>query len=495
MEDTKKGMTSPGEPVATGEMARTNAGAAATGKITTTAAGATITAGFIEKNRKLIIEEFVAYFGEEYREKITEKINDVSFICVPPKIVSLTSRDVNNIGNWFDSQDVVDDQLKEYMLKNLNEAVEATNIAYQFIEKEYKYIDEFFEKNDIDTEASAFKYIYEGKERKPNFKLWYKKLLSIGKDNLDSEYAKNLLKTMGVLYYRTDKIELEELLNDEKFMNFVFNPEMTKLLKQNENDLKNIIKSTGFYKDSAQLIDGLQTSIAEKKNIDTTLFNYYFSGGLSGQTIATTYHYLDEKDGKMKSVIISPIQNENLDVDLIHELIHVLGVELVEKKTNGYVAKYGACEVTVDYTSNGIKTTDRNDAEIPLDESVVDLTAEEIADKMHRKGLCIASFNGRMTAGYEVVQYIREMFRQNKQLLQSTIVSDNPNAIESIIGHDNYNYLLSYVGYADKFVKMTFSEREKSRRDFPDLDEMEQEVLKILRQFKEVPIDPGINKG
>lgn len=496
MEEEKKGITSPGGTSVSSNSTGGVPGTASNASNGGTSAGtSTATAQFLEKNRKLIIEEFVSYFGEAYRDKITQKISDVTFICVPPKIVSLTERDVNNIGNWFDSQEEVNEELKDYTLNNLNEVLNAVEEAYQLIAKEKEYIDDFFEKNDIDTDAPVFKYIYEGKERKPNFKLWYKKLLSIGKDNLNSEYAKNLLKCMGVLYYRTDAIEVEELLKDEKFMNFSFNPEMIELLKQNENDLKNIIKNTGFYKDSAVLIDGLQTGGAEKKNIENTLFNYYFSGGLSGQTIASTCHYLDEIDGRMKSVIISPIQNENLDVDLIHELIHVLGVELVEKKTDGYIAKYGACEVTVDNTSNEIKTIDRNESEIPLDESVVDLTAEEIAVRMHRKGLCIASFNGRMTDGYEVVGYIRELFRQNKQLLQSTIVSENPNSIENIIGKDNYEYLLKYVEYADKFVKMTFNEREKSRSDFPDLDEMEEEVLKILRQFKEVPIDPGKNKG
>ncbi|MBE6124523.1 MAG: hypothetical protein E7184_03225 [Erysipelotrichaceae bacterium] len=495
MEDGKNGMTSPGGPAATGENVHTNAGtAAATGKITTTSAKSTVTASFLEKNRKLIIEEFVAYFGEDYREKITQKINDVTFVCVPPKIVSLSERDVSNIENWFNSQDVVNEELKEYTLNNLNDAIISVDKACEFLAKEKQYIDDFFEKKDIDTDAIAFKYIYGGQEKKPNFKKWYKKLLGINKDNINSESSKNILKCMGILYYRSEEFDLEELLSNKGFIDFAFNKELRVLLNKNDNDLKNVIKNTGFYKDSSALIDGLQTSEAEKKNIDNVLFNYYFSGGLSGQTIATTCHYLDEVDDRMKSVIISPIQNENLDVDLIHELLHVLGADIIEKKQDGYVAKYGACEVNINNTSNDIKTNDRNKTEIPLDEAIVDLTAEEIAMKMHRKGLCIASFAGRMTDGYEVVGYVRSLFGQNKKLMQSPIISNNSNAIESVIGKDNYNYLLKYIENADNFIRCPFDKRSELYNSF-NLEEMEEELLELLEPFKYVSIGPNFKKS
>lgn len=304
---------------------------------------------FVNDRKELLIDVFVEYFGEKYRDRITERINNTTMVLVP--------------------RDMVD----------------ASHGTYKKIENEAE------------------------EER----------LYRISKDV--REFKDRVL----------DDINLMETLmpgsiseNDKNQLLAEIDKNSSQIIKDREKypDSSGFQQSS-FYRESTDALLDLDMS-DEDYNICLFAIEDFMRGKSNSQ--AFTRHYVDEKSNELKHFVVFPLRHELRDQTIIHELLHVIGSDLIYDKDGNEQVKSGLT------LSMNNEARDKNEKYI--DESVVEYTAGEIARMMAKRNIRISFPSMRGNAYMTMVDLLEPILDDHRDLFEASILTSDPNLLKNNLG-------------------------------------------------------------
>jgi hypothetical protein len=300
-----------------------------------------------QKNINELIECFIAVYGEEYRSKITEKINNCLILLCGYK--SLEERKV-----------IKNDINKKYMLilsEKVREIIDLTDQEISFL-----FGNNIFENNDlIGAFSSTSQKII---DRKPKTKI--AQINTNGILKVRNEFLKVSSRSLTI----TDADKLVELydqiVNQAKldyFANSV-NYEENKSKLEEYNFLETPMFDLEFYDFEDQKHNRVQINFIKDSNGNTKLFPII------------TFSTVKNSIARMFD------SSDYFDILLIHEINHIIGMHLLDyKDKSNYKAQMGLVET--DAGNNRTKYYYMNYIDEVFNQSV----AKKVTNLLHNKGI------------------------------------------------------------------------------------------------------------
>ncbi len=423
----------------------------------------------LEQKKQIIIEQFVNYFGEKYRPRIEEKLNNTTIIMVPRNL----ERDLDNYP--FIAEIEYGRTNKEAYQEILNNCEAMKSYKKPFIEEREKILSNHFEKYSKQPYNSKL-----GKE--------YLKFLEIKRENfLDPDFMSDYRKEKIMDFAKKTGFNLgndfSSYANNEKFMSFLCDENI-------HNDIKNIIENesisymhTPYYQEIIDKIVGLNTNDNEALNIANSIGNYMDN---SKGTVAFQYPYLDTKDKQLKSIVVTPLSYELSDDTLVHELLHSLGTDLIYNEQGIEQHKSGLVLFT---KGNGYRNSD----EILLDEAVVDYTATNIAQKMRPQGIKLYPHILRKSGYTNMIKMIEPILNDHRDLFEMSFLCADPNLLDNNLYPWASSFLASVAtrahntnvyDYKNWKWKKTFGIKPKTSGELK-VQELMNDATSLRKQFNE----------
>lgn len=411
---------------------------------------------FMELHRKEIIDNLTLYFGEQYRSRISERVNNCVFLVLPRDLLL--------------NYDNVLDDVEKYYEKYLKIKVNKEDIL---LEKEETLLDlkkSLFEINKIlvefDSKKSFLFKSYCGKYGFDKIKdfIWTRDyfLNFEYSENIDTSLIVKFANNLGVNYGS----DVSSYFNDINFTSFLLDNDFWKVYYANRDFHEKIsIKRTSFYKEANEIVSSLSMLDFFKNEI----MNYIIEYMKISPNIAFSFNYIDDKDETLKHLIVLPLKymcNEN---DINHELLHILGSDLLSiKNSENYILKNGACVASVE----GHSISDRNKYEDILNEVIVENTARKISNNNYHLGSNLVFYKRDKNKSFRFIELFKELLNDHNEIFMQTILSSDVDVIENNIGCENYEKLLNYINKASKInIKKDIDEKEKLEKDIEKLNE------------------------
>lgn len=361
----------------------------------------------IEQKKQIIIEQFVKYFGEKYRPRIEEKLNNTTIIMAP-----------RNLEKDFD---IYPDIAKDEYQKNnpkaygelLNNYEAMKSYKKPFIEEREKILSNHFEKYSTQPYNSKL-----GKE--------YLQFLEMKRENfLDPDFMNDYRKKKIMMFAKKTGFNLgndfSSYENNEKFMSFLCDENI-------HNEIKNIMEKESISFMKTPYYDAIIDKIVRlNMNDNNSLYVMNSIGDFmdnSKGTLAFQYSYLDTKDKQLKSVVVTPLSFELSDDTLVHELLHSLGADLIYNDNGIEQHKEGLKLFTKD---EGY----RNKDEMFLNEAVVDYTATNIAQQMRSQGIKLYPNMLRESGYTTMIKMIEPILNDHRDLFEMSFLCADPNLVDN----------------------------------------------------------------
>lgn len=219
-------------------------------------------------------------------------------------------------------------------------------------------------------------------------------------------------------------------------------------------------QQSSFYRESTDALLDLDMS-TEDYDICLFAIEDFMTGRSSSQ--AFTKHYIDEKSKELKHFVVFPLRYELRDQVIIHELLHVIGSDLIYDKNGQQQIKSG---LTV--YSNG-EPRDKN--ETYIDESVVEHTAGEIAKMMRSKNISISFPSMRGNAYMTMVDLLRPILENHQELFEASILTSDPNLLKNNLGeYSNELIDIAKQAYDLNGYEYGFSKKEEIKEKVDELN-------------------------
>ncbi len=410
---------------------------------------------FMELHRKEIIDNLTLYFGEKYRSRISERVNNCVFLTLPRDLLL--------------NYDNILDDVEKYYEMYLKTKVNKEDI---FLEKEETLLDlkkSLFEINKIlvefDNKKSLLFKSHCDKYEFYNIKdfIWTRDyfLNFEYSENIDASLIVKFANNLGVNYGSDVSIYLK----DTNFRNFLLDNDFWNVYYADRNFHEKIsIERTSFYKEANEVVSSLSMVDFLKNEIRNYIIEYM----KISPSVACSFNYIDYKDETLKHLIILPLKymcNEN---DINHELLHILGSDLLSiKNSENYVLKNGACETSV----VGHSISDRDKYEDILNEVIVESTARKISNNNYHLGSNLVFYKEDRNKFFRFMELFEELLNDHKDIFTQTILSSDVDVIENNMGFDNYDKLLNYIDKASKINMKDIDKKEKLKKDIEKLNE------------------------
>lgn len=361
----------------------------------------------IEQKKQIIIEQFVKYFGEKYRPRIEEKLNNTTIIMAP-----------RNLERDFD---IYPDIAKDEYQKNNPKAYEELLNNYEamksykkpFIEEREKILSNHFEKYSTQPYNSKL-----GKE--------YLKFLEMKRENfLDPDFMNDYRKEKIIEFAKKTGFNLgndfSSYENNEKFMSFLCDENI-------HNEIKNIMEKESISFMKTPYYDAIIDKIVRlNMNDNNALYVMNSIGNFmdnSKGTLAFQYSYLDTKDKQFKSIVVTPLSFELSDDTLVHELLHSLGADLIYNDNGIEQLKEGLNLFTKD---EGYRDRD----ERFLNEAVVDYTATNIVQQMRSQRIKLYPHMLRESGYTSMIKMIEPILNDHRDLFEMSFLCADPNLVDN----------------------------------------------------------------
>ena len=433
-----------------------------------------------------IIEYFVKFYGEKYRERIENKIKNTTFIFVPDlanpfRSVSRTLEKLQE-NTEEDKPKEFKDRLKEGSLLGIfdNKNTDERIIKIKSYEKELKEWENEFDERIIDL----FKKIFpQSKIDKYCFDK-YERLLDKGKENL-SKFNKfqqdDLLELAQKLGYDYGK-DFSALISDKKIIDKIFDENLKDIYKEEKRVLINQKLKSEFLKDILSTISKINR---KDGNLDM-VENFYeiaFGGVRAPGGFAQTY--LDKNNNPKSFVCLSIGILDAINSKLIHEINHIIETEIFDINEKGFVEKSGFDVLNIENNNkdfNGINAFDESESVDyivyenrkyeALNEAINDYIAQKICKLMEEDGFEISiETEWESSADYRFgFMFVKDIVDEHLDKIIEWRFSKDPNAMAKVIGQENF----------DKWAEIVNEWTMKSKKNLP------QEVKDFINQLNEI---------
>ena len=391
------------------------------------------------KLKELLIENFVVYFGEKHRKRITDKITntDIYYLIKPT--------DFNNL---------------------------IFNITKQI------------EQNYIDKTINNFDSKEKNKEQYRN------QLKEITTYLLDSEEIKRRKRTLERNY--TNKlITKTKNKSDERFLQINDNPNYIQLRYLEESKLLNLYKNyyNKYLSDliySDKYFNKLFSIISKRKQECDKLVKRDLYETILNENRAVSTSYIKENK-LMNEVYIHALNISfkfDLEQTLYHEFIHGIGRNLLDISKNDYYVGVGFDESWQHYNQD-----ERNF--YALNEILTDFVASDMIKEMRKQNKQIYDIPIKeefISYKYYGNDLLIDFYNTYKEEIKNSLITGDKSYIVNKIGYDN---LLKIGKLANKYMKVSYFIEHKyfyyMKPESLENDEKEEligEMKKVLKNIK-----------
>lgn len=309
-----------------------------------------------------IIEAFVTFYGEKYRERITSRINNTTVISLPRNLeecinyhYKLKKQQLNlRLKKKYVKKSVaentqpitLDGNSPEALVQRLeNEKAEALNLFADEI-KEFRYIEERYKTTISELSTKRFSTLV---KKSPSVSMYeYTKTLDtfrhishlsiahLKDDMLATDELKNdciaLFKAIG----HNHGEDFNEYLQDKALMEKVFNSEYQQSLNQAYADKLNDHLNSKCFSHCRTAIEALDIKGGNYSVITAALKFHTTPLNWTGCCL----HYMDSSN-QFKSLMLLPSTFTAFDDTIIHEFNHIIESDLVEYNQEYFHYKCG----------------------------------------------------------------------------------------------------------------------------------------------------------
>ncbi len=389
------------------------------------------TNGLININIEAIKEAIIEVFGEKYRDKISERVNNITFYYN-------TSNDqvidyLNMALNTLDSDVFSEVSFAELATRRAN-----LNQMMKYVESKQLQLEEI-----VDSSTSQLKEL----EERCMEGLSDYEISAIGEDlkyfifdNRTGEISDYYFKKFAPFFGNPTSIEeLKQNLRFQKVLVF-----LDKAISINANYINEEEKHTPTKMASMQEIKN--ANILDSQTEDEIKSKYF--DPLSFLTKSAFIVYPIGVDGKRKSLIGLNLNHKTRDLDVIHEMIHA--VCFFETK-DGVVSGF--------YSSNGADYTGIN-------EICTEWLALKVYEKFLEKNSPMVN-STIINQGYDkYIQNARNFLIENQSKIITAFMSDNPMSFREEIGEENFDEINSILEKLLGKENISKQEQEFLDRDF-----------------------------
>ena len=395
---------------------------------------------FDEKELKtLLIENFVIFFGEEHRKRITHKIlnTDIYYLIKPTNFNNLILKVINQL--------------------------------------EQKYIDKTI--NNFDS-------------KEKNKEQYRNQLKEITTYLLDSEEIKRRKRTLERNY--TNKlITKTKNKSDERFLQINDNPNYIQLRYLEESKLLNLYKNyyNKYLSDliySDKYFNKLFSIISKRKQECDKLVKRDLYETILNENRAVSTSYIKENK-LMNEVYIHALNISfkfDLEQTLYHEFIHGIGRNLLDISKNDYYVGVGFDESWQHYNQD-----ERNF--YALNEILTDFVASDMIKEMRKQNKQIYDIPIKeefISYKYYGNDLLIDFYNTYKEEIKNSLITGDKSYIVNKIGYDN---LLKIGKLANKYMKVSYFIEHKyfyyMKPESLENDEKEEligEMKKVLKNIK-----------
>ena len=392
-----------------------------------------------KKLKKLLIENFVDYFGEGHRKRIIDKIidTDIYYLIKPTNFNNLILKVINQL--------------------------------------EQKYIDKTI--NNFDS-------------KEKNKEQYRNQLKEITTYLLDSEEIKRRKRTLERNY--TNKlITKTKNKSDERFLQINDNPNYIQLRYLEESKLLNLYKNyyNKYLSDliySDKYFNKLFSIISKRKQECDKLVKRDLYETILNENRAVSTSYIKENK-LMNEVYIHALNISfkfDLEQTLYHEFIHGIGRNLLDISKNDYYVGVGFDESWQHYNQE-----ERNF--YALNEILTDFVASDMIKEMRKQNKQIYDIPIKeefISYKYYGNDLLIDFYNTYKEEIKNSLITGDKSYIVNKIGYDN---LLKIGKLANKYMKVSYFIEHKyfyyMKPESLENDEKEEligEMKKVLKNIK-----------
>ena len=417
----------------------------------------------VEKDK--LIELFASYYGEQYKDYITQKINNTTFITVS----SLLSKRKKLSVDMFSVSKTSDDQYGEidkaiYNLQRKQD-LEISNLESDNISKLFNELTKVYPK------LSDVKLNFEQTQT-------IKKILKFCSNS--EFYTKDILEFFDQLDIKFESLEdFKQCEISNLLMKYSTGRAIAEISEKYKDQ---ITKVDILYQESVSKLESIPN--IKKESLDCLVDCVWnFSSTNRAQACCTTY--LTNDNEMHEIVVLSENFNEH---QLIHELNHAIELHFIKHTDNGYMFISGFDKLQT--TFNNIREID-NKGKIYrknelLNEAINEFITLGIMDKAKELQINISD-NNDSGSGYAAgVSLAYKFISTYKQEMIDCRLSDNPLSFADIIGVENFDEISRLIGvfmtYKDiRLVDAMGSLEYKSGKSFKGLSDFIDKAEELLK--------------
>jgi len=387
----------------------------------------------VEKDK--LIKLFVSYYGEQYKDYITKKINGTTFVTVSSLVSTQKKFSADMFSITKQSEDQYGEIKKEIGKLTVKQDIEISDLEGSNVVQFYnELIDIYPNLKDVQLNNKQEKVL--------------KKILKSASN--PEFYTKDILEFFGDLDIQFDSLDDFKLSKVSNILcKYSTGTEITKITEKYKEQ---ITKLDIKYQESIEKIVAIPN--IKKESLDNLMDCIWkFSSTNGAQAFCTTF--LTEDNNMHEIVVLA----ENFkDHQLIHELNHAIELHFLKHTDNGYTFISGFDKLQVSFNeSKEIKNHDKVYRKNELfNEAINEFLTREIMDRGRELNINIQN-NEKTGCGYGAgVNLAHKFISAYKQDLINCRLSDNPMQFADIIGVDNFNeisrVLSVFMSYKDLYL-------------------------------------------
>jgi len=402
----------------------------------------------VEKDK--LITLFVSYYGEQYKDYITKKINETVFVTVSsikmkpvPKVAEETT-EVKIEGSLSNQLSAVTDffSAKPKPKPTVNDQYAEIREAVRKIKNQ-----QVLEKSQVEDDNVVLFY-NELAEKYPqvknvelDFDLSYKIKKILKSCSSPEFYTKDVLELFSQLGIKFESIE--ELKQSEASKLIISHDPTKKFEEIDKKYLPKLAEADTLYQESVNKISSIPNMKKESLDVLVSDLQDFLLTDDSAQAYFTTYL---TNDNQMHEMIVLP-ENFN-DHQLAHELNHAIESHVLKITENGYTNISGFDKIKTSFND----TADYSELEKThrkyefLNEAINEYITLQLMAKAKELGITISADNKDQRSGYGLGVNLTKKFTSTfiTELTECRL-SNNPMQFAEIIGTENFEELASSI--------------------------------------------------
>lgn len=429
-----------------------------------------------------IIEHFVDFYGEEYREKITNSLNDAIYVFVENSF----DNEVEKIKGHYDR--LIENEEGEKKDALLQEKAAAVDYFFNRPLRRYRrefenkcqkflafYLKDLFKLSSVDLQTlkklslKYFKFLRLGEKaggrfirnqaEAENFKQIVDELLTLKGEKESGDLSKETKTAL----LRLVSIKKIDLLKNEIYQMKLDCDE--KIQNENENIIKEI----------------RQQNLVFENEIISEIQDLLTKGGFVANVTAS-FNPNDWRKLRCVCLLKEPLLLE--DASLVHELNHIV-CSKINFDGNLIDGKCGIVQYTYFYSNrNNVTRADENkDDYVALNEIMNDYLSSKIYQSIKDADIKVGNMEDGENLYETAFPLFKNFFEENLNLIKECSISDEDFKFERAIGRRNFEKL---SGFATDFLKA--SKKAKYGKEFlgklRNFCQIEDEYLDLYKLVK-----------